>query len=210
MLWYSLEVPCQGTSNEYLQHMFLCRTWENHPWIIIKYSSITSPLRSSSDTLLIWNYAQKQAQLFKLLANVMLKFLTWNMANELIFFCWKNVSSKNCKSYLHFCSKIINVFENILATTVNEFVINVLVKLTMLWTTGLRSSRFLLVFISFKHTVWQVVWCTIFWKKNARINIFFFSSPVRSTRRAIVVTPVVHVCVCVCVCVCVPVPVTLC
>ena len=33
----------------------------------------------------------------------------------------------------------------------------------------------------------------------------FFSSPVRSTRRAIVVTPVVHVCVCVCV----PVPVTL-
>ena len=35
-----------------------------------------------------------------------------------------------------------------------------------------------------------------------------FSSPVRSTRRAIVVTPVVHVCVCVCVCV--PVPVTLC
>ena len=38
----------------------------------------------------------------------------------------------------------------------------------------------------------------------------FFSSPVRSTRRAIVVTPVVHVCVCVCVCVCVPVPVTLC
>ena len=37
-----------------------------------------------------------------------------------------------------------------------------------------------------------------------------FSSPVRSTRRAIVVTPVVHVCVCVCVCVPVPVPVTLC
>ena len=34
-----------------------------------------------------------------------------------------------------------------------------------------------------------------------------FSSPVRSTRRAIVVTPVVHVCVCVYVCV--PVPVTL-
>ena len=38
--------------------------------------------------------------------------------------------------YLHFCSKAINVFENALATTVYEFVINKLVKLTMLWTTG--------------------------------------------------------------------------
>ena len=48
---------------------------------------------------------------------------------------------------------------------------------------------------------------------NHQIRPFLiFSSPVRSTRRAIVVTPVVHVCVCVCVyvCVCVPVPVTLC
>ena len=55
---------------------------------------------------------------------------------------------------------------------------------------------------------------------KAHIIIGLFSSPVRSTRRAIVVTPVVHVCVCVCVCVCVfvcvcvcvcvPVPVTLC
>ena len=35
-----------------------------------------------------------------------------------------------------FCSKNNNVFENTLATTVNEFVINELVKLTMLWTTG--------------------------------------------------------------------------
>ena len=25
MLWYSLEVPCRGASNEYLQHMFLLR-----------------------------------------------------------------------------------------------------------------------------------------------------------------------------------------
>ena len=31
-----------------------------------------------------------------------------------------------------FCSKNINVFENTLATTVNEFVINKLVKLMML------------------------------------------------------------------------------
>ena len=38
--------------------------------------------------------------------------------------------------FFFFCSKTINVFENTLATTVNEFVINELIKLTMLWTTG--------------------------------------------------------------------------
>ena len=57
-------------------------------------------------------------------------------------FCCKNVSSF-CKSYSHFCSKNNNVFENTLATTVNEFVISKLIKLMMLWTTGPRflSSR---------------------------------------------------------------------
>ena len=44
-------------------------------------------------------------------------------------FCLKNVGSK---SYSHFCGKNINVFENTLATRVNEFAINELVKLTML------------------------------------------------------------------------------
>ena len=43
------------------------------------------------------------------------------------FFAEKNVSS--------FCSKNINVFENTLTTTINEFAINELVKLTILWTT---------------------------------------------------------------------------
>ena len=37
-----------------------------------------------------------------------------------------------CKNLLDFCSKIINVFENTLATTVDEFDINELVKLMML------------------------------------------------------------------------------
>ena len=37
---------------------------------------------------------------------------------------------------LTFLQQNINVFENTSATTVNEFVINKLVKLTMLWTTG--------------------------------------------------------------------------
>ena len=80
--------------------------------------------------------------LTKLLAKVMLKFLAWNKANRLTFFCWKNVSSfciaMHCKSYSYFCSKNINVYENTLATTVNKFVINKLIKLTMLWTTRPR------------------------------------------------------------------------
>ena len=38
-----------------------------------------------------------------------------------------------CKSYSHFCSKNINAFENTLATTVNEFVINKLNNQRMLW-----------------------------------------------------------------------------
>ena len=37
---------------------------------------------------------------------------------------------------LTFCSKKINVYENTIATKVNEFVINQPVKLTMLWRTG--------------------------------------------------------------------------
>ena len=41
---YSLEAPRWGASNEYPQHMFLWRTRENYPIIIIKYSSLTSPL----------------------------------------------------------------------------------------------------------------------------------------------------------------------
>ena len=67
------------------------------------------------------------------------------MASALIFFAEKY------EQLLHFCRKNINVFENTLATTVNEFVINELVNLTMLWATGPRlrgcislEGRFLL------------------------------------------------------------------
>ena len=35
MCWYFLH--CRGDSNEYIQHMFLLRTDENYPSIIIKY-----------------------------------------------------------------------------------------------------------------------------------------------------------------------------
>ena len=46
MLWYSLEVPHWGTSNEYPQHMFLWRIRENYPIIITKYTSLTVPLNN--------------------------------------------------------------------------------------------------------------------------------------------------------------------
>ena len=39
---------------------------------------------------------------------------------------------KKVKNYSHFCSKNTSVFENTLANTVNEFVINELVKVMML------------------------------------------------------------------------------
>ena len=45
-----------------------------------------------------------------------------------------------CKCYSHFCSKNVNAFENTLAISDNEFVINELVKLTMLWTSGPRNT----------------------------------------------------------------------
>ena len=54
------------------------------------------------------------------------------MANTLIFFDEKNVSSFCIAKYSYFCSTNIIVFKNTLAATVNEFVINELVKLRML------------------------------------------------------------------------------
>ena len=53
-----------------------------------------------------------------------LKFLSRNMANTLIFLAEKKSG--------YFCSKNNSVFENTLTTTVNEFVIDKLVKLTTL------------------------------------------------------------------------------
>ena len=50
------------------------------------------------------------------------------MANTLICFAEKNVSAKAT----HIFVAKISMFKNTIATTVNEFVINELVKLTML------------------------------------------------------------------------------
>ena len=61
------------------------------------------------------------------------------MANTLIFLL-KNIEwvafAFIAKAMHIFCSKNTIVFENTLATTVNEVVINELVKLMMLWSTG--------------------------------------------------------------------------
>ena len=35
MMWYSLEVPHRGTSNEYQQHMFSWRNKKNIVWILL-------------------------------------------------------------------------------------------------------------------------------------------------------------------------------
>ena len=73
----------------------------------------------------------------KLLTNAELKFLSWNVANILIFFAEKNVSSFCIAKASHFfCCKNINVSENTLAATSNEFVFNELFKQVKLWTTG--------------------------------------------------------------------------
>ena len=60
----------------------------------------------------------------KLLANIQIFISKYGKYSDIFY--WKNVNT--CKSYSHFCSKNINVFENILATTVNEFVVNKLLS----------------------------------------------------------------------------------
>ena len=47
MLWYSLEAPCQGTSNEYPQHMFLWRNKKNINTFELKKSTLSRAKISS-------------------------------------------------------------------------------------------------------------------------------------------------------------------
>ena len=58
------------------------------------------------------------------------------MANKFIFFAEKMWVAFALQKLLTFLQQTINVFENTFATTVNEFAINELVKLAILWTTG--------------------------------------------------------------------------
>ena len=55
------------------------------------------------------------------------------MVKSLISFAGKSIGSFSISKATHiFATKNINVFENTIATTVNKFVINKLIKLTML------------------------------------------------------------------------------
>ena len=46
-IWY-FEVPHQGASTEYRQHVFLLRNKKIYPGVLTKYSSITSHLYTNS------------------------------------------------------------------------------------------------------------------------------------------------------------------
>ena len=122
------------------------------------YADIISLIINSISCFL--NQGPVVENLTKLLANMTLKFLSWNVSNTLILFAEKNVSSF-CKSYSHFCSKNINVFENIIATTVNNIVINELIKLTVLLTTGPWLSRSMYIAPD---------------KRGIQIHIFYFKT----------------------------------
>ena len=99
--------------------------WERQTW--------TKNVKPHSEATECGNLGQVVQNLTELFANMMLKFLSWNMAVTLtlIFFAEKMWGATHI-----FSAKNINVFENTLATIVNKFVINKFVKLTMLWTTG--------------------------------------------------------------------------
>ena len=45
MLWYSLEVPQQGASNEYPEHMFSSRNKKNIMWIPVLSVAMTEMIR---------------------------------------------------------------------------------------------------------------------------------------------------------------------
>ena len=67
------------------------------------------------------------------------------MANTLIYpyFAEKMWVAFELQKLLTFLQQKINVFKNTLDKTVNKFVINELVKLMMLWTTGQRWQSFI-------------------------------------------------------------------
>ena len=65
-------------------------------------------------------------------------------------FCWKNVSSFCSAKATHiFSAKNIRILCIEFAKTVNEMILNELVKLTTLWTTGPRFSSWVLLLTTF-------------------------------------------------------------
>ena len=59
---YSLEAPRRGASNEYPQHTFLWRIRENYLGIIVKYTSLTTPLTVFLLYLLYQRFSKQTAQ----------------------------------------------------------------------------------------------------------------------------------------------------
>ena len=70
----------------------------------------------------------------KLLANMTLKFLSWNMANILIFFAEKMWVAFAMQKLLTFLLQNYQCIWKHLSYNDQQFVINKLIKLTMLWT----------------------------------------------------------------------------
>ena len=107
-LWYSLEVPCRGASNEYPQHMFTLRNKKNNMdfpsylelcwdifWLSIK--SYGRSLNSHSSWLDVFFFSPKVLIFFLLLhenicCGYSLKALRWSASNEYPehMFCWRN------------------------------------------------------------------------------------------------------------------------
>ena len=78
-----------------LQISTQCRTCNNVVLTSQQHCSDveTTLLRLSFTRLVCDSLGSVVQNLTKLLANVTLKFLSWNIAKTLVFFCWKNVSS---------------------------------------------------------------------------------------------------------------------
>ena len=58
MLWYSLEVPRRGTSNEYPQHMFSSRNKKNIDTFWLKKSAMSRAMTKICDKMAYVNSAK--------------------------------------------------------------------------------------------------------------------------------------------------------
>ena len=92
MLWYSLEVPCWGTSNEYPQDMFSWRNQKNINTVMIEKSALYGDL----NFLYIFEY--KWVYIF------MLCFLP--KSTDILIFCTKSCAVGYLKQVsFHICPK---------------------------------------------------------------------------------------------------------
>ena len=97
-------------------------------------------------------------------------------------FCWKNVSSFCSAKATHiFSAKNIRILYIKSAKIVNEMILNELVKLTTLWTTGPWCTNMVFKHIFFK-TI-KRVWCRPRWRSWMRVRLESRRSRVRSPPR---------------------------